>query len=290
MEYIKRKFRIVLSILRMVLFDASNKGEVTFRIMTSIGWQIYKRLFKFPIVLPLDNGLIYIADPRAVNSTGVIYTKIYESDYILFIRNNCNNGGVMVDVGAHTGLYTLLLNDCINKAVLFEPDPNTCKLLKRNIAINLMEDVTIYQAAASDHSGSGSLRIEGNYSGLNHITDNSDNQFDEVISIDLVTVDEALSALQINTVDLIKIDTEGHELNVLQGCKEVLNNSPGALVLYENSNFEEIYKFFDGMGFKIFGLDANGGIIADKILLKSCYNLFSCGPKNKLYKKIISLN
>lgn len=283
MRYIKRKFEIISSIFKMIVFDKSNKGEILFRIFAAIGWQIYKRIFTFPIVLPLDNGLSYIADPRAVNSTGVIYTKIYESTYVSFIREHCKKGGILIDIGAHTGLYTLLLNSQFSKSILFEPDPNTCKLLRKNIAINLLENVSIIQAAASNFSGMGSLKVEGDYCGTNHLIRNDD-QESRAISVDLLTIDNVISNLAISRVDLIKIDTEGHELEVLQGCRGVLKGSPEILILYENSKFEEVCNFFDEIEFKIFGLDSNGAKITDRGLLKSSYNLFACGPKNLLSK------
>lgn len=98
-----------VSVFSTVLRDPSNKGQRAFRLLAAFAWQIYKRTVPFPIILPLDNGVYFVADPAAGNSVGAIYTRVYESQYVLFSRKHISGGGVLCDVGAHTGLYTLLL-------------------------------------------------------------------------------------------------------------------------------------------------------------------------------------
>ena len=66
--------RPALSVLRTILDDPSNTGEKSFRLFAAAAWQIYKRSVPFPIVLPLDNGISFIADPASGNSVGAIYT------------------------------------------------------------------------------------------------------------------------------------------------------------------------------------------------------------------------
>ena len=128
MSFLRQTF----SVLRTVLGDPSNRGEKSFRLLAAVAWQFYKRSVPFPIVLPLDNGISFLADPASGNSVGAIYTRIYESQYVLFARQHMGKNGVMCDVGAHSGLYTLLLAPGFRQAVLFEPEPETFLLLKRN--------------------------------------------------------------------------------------------------------------------------------------------------------------
>lgn len=272
------------SVIKTILDDPSNKNEIGFRLFVSVLWQCYKRIFPFPLVLPLDNGLSYIADPAAGNSTGVIYTRIYESEYIIFLRKYMEKGGVIVDIGAHTGLYTLLLAPAFSRAVLFEPDPETFLLLRKNLSINALDCATAILAAASDKSGEGQLKVTGKYSGTTRLAASDESSDDDhIISVQLLTLDEVVAQLGIQRINFLKIDTEGHELNVLRGAFQILEKSRGALVLYENSNFESVCEFFEELGWKVFGIDRDSKPIFDKAKLRSAYNLFACGPENPLF-------
>lgn len=290
--FLKRFNRIsktLQSVITTILDDPSNKNEIGFRIFVSVLWQCYKRIIPFPLVLPLDNGLSYIAEPSAGNSTGVIYTRIYESEYIIFLRRYLEKGGVIVDVGAHTGLYTLLLAPAFSRAVLFEPDPETFHLLRRNLSINALDCATAILAAASDKSGEGQLKVTGKYSGTTRLTtlnERSDNTNDHKIPVQLLKIDQVLAQLDIQRINFIKIDTEGHELYVLKGAAQILKQSRGALVLYENSSFESVCDFFEELGWKVFGIDRDSNPIFDKVRLRSAYNLFACGPENIFFSMI----
>ena len=290
----KKIYWTLRSVFRTILDEPSNKNEIWFRFFISILWQFYKRISPFPLILPLDNGLSYIAYPAAGNSTGVIYTRIYESQYIVFLRQYLEKGGVIVDIGAHTGLYTLLLAPLFSRAVLLEPDPNTFLLLKKNLSINDLVCSTAILAAASDKSGVGQLKVTGKYSGTTRLSgaDESCAGGDHLIPVKILKLDDVFGEMGIQRISFIKIDTEGHELQVLKGTVNTLGRSRGALVLYENSNlgdsnFDSISDFFRQLGWKIFGIDLNGKLIFDKAMLRSSYNLFACGPENSLFTVVL---
>lgn len=276
--------RPALSVLRTILDDPSNTGEKSFRLFAAAAWQIYKRSVPFPIVLPLDNGISFIADPASGNSVGAIYTKIYESQYIVFARKHMEKHGVLCDVGAHAGLCTLLLAPGFRQAVLFEPEPATFLLLKRNLLINAMDYAIPIQAAASDHRGTGKLKVTGKYSGTTRLARSNEEGLDESSpSVALVTVDETFANLNVRSISFLKVDTEGHELQVLKGCRRILTNSPGALVLYENSQYDGVRDYFSELGWKVFGVDQHGQMRTNDTELRNAYNLFACGPNHQLY-------
>ena len=107
----------MLKVLRFIFTEPSNRGERIKRLIYAVFWQIWKRTFKIPLVLKLDNGARYIAYPDEISCSFPIYAKIYESKYILFLRSYLKNKGVMIDVGANIGLYPLSLKDEISTAI-----------------------------------------------------------------------------------------------------------------------------------------------------------------------------
>ena len=142
--------RSITNVLSTVWNEPSNREERGRRILMAFGWQVYKRIVGLPIVLTLDNGLLFYADPRAGNSVSAIYMRIYESRYIQFVRRHCVPGCAIIDVGAHTGIYTLLLAELFQSGLCFEPAPDTFSILVKNLALNHLERFeAIPQAAAA---------------------------------------------------------------------------------------------------------------------------------------------
>ena len=104
--------------------------------------------------------------------------------------------------------------------------------------------------------------------------------------MELITLDEYLCKIGIHVIDFLKIDTEGHELEVLRGAINVLKNSPGALVMFENSDFHDVNTFFVHIHWKTFSIDDQGHVVSGKDSMAKSYNLFACGPSNPLYLDI----
>ena len=77
--------------------------------------------------------------------------------------------GLFFDVGANTGLYSLLSKSvCPKRAVhAFEPFPPTLEILKRNIALNShASDIHVSDAATSDETGTAELFVPVQEHGL----------------------------------------------------------------------------------------------------------------------------
>lgn len=271
-----------LSVLQVILRDPSNKGQRLFRLFLAISWQLYKRCVRLPIILPLDNGLALIADPAAGNSVGAIYTRVYESEYVFFCRKHIPEGAVMCDVGAHIGLFTLLLAPKLKKAVLFEPDPATFSLMVKNININGLGYAKSFNVAVSDTNGLGKLAVMGKYSGLTKLSRPGDTSLGNCVDTELVTLDDTLDRLGIHKIDFLKIDTEGHELCVLRGAVKTLSKSRDALVLFENQDINGILSLFHEINWRVFGINELGDVVVEKREIEKKYNLFACGPLHPL--------
>ncbi len=258
------------------------------RLGAAIVWQAYKRTFQFPLVLRLDNGLLLYADPSCRNSTAAIYTRIYESTYIQFLRRECVRGGSIVDVGAHIGIYTLLLADLFESGVCLEPAPDAHSILVKNLGLNGLHRFNALRLGASSASGRAVLTAEGPYNGEARIV--ADDAVAAIrFDIEITTVDALIQPSW--KVTFIKIDTEGHEPEVIAGAVETLRRSPEALVLFENNpgGRAECMNRLEGLGFRCFALDESGNVSQSAADFKESINALAAGPSHPLSQRLRAL-
>lgn len=150
-------------------------------------------------------------------------------------RSMLRPGIVVVDVGAHLGIYTLEAARALKghgRIYSFEPTPSTFALLVENIQLNGYRESGIVVArpeAVLDKSDRALLHIFPGNSGHNTLFRSS--ECDRTEEVATITLDEALSGE--SEVHVVKIDAEGAEPFILRGMREVLARSPSINVFIE---------------------------------------------------------
>jgi FkbM family methyltransferase len=166
-------------------------------------------------------------------------------------------GALTVDVGANLGLYTQLLARLSKQVYAFEPSRDMADFLRQTSAPN----VTIHEVALSDQNGEGELFIPQGESGLVHGLASLERQACESgASIASLNVQTArLDAVVTGDIAFVKIDVEGHELNVLQGATGLIERcQPVFLVEAEDRHRVEatrsVFEFFQKRSYRGFYL------------------------------------
>jgi FkbM family methyltransferase len=280
-------FQTVKQIYRYISESPSNKGQKAYRVLLAIVWQFYKRVIGLPIISRLDNGASFILLPNSTNSTGNIYVKTYEAEYIYFLRKEVLEGGIFLDIGAHMGLYTLLLKDKFSGGFCFEPSGDNLQALRNNLAINnLQTKFRTIEKAVSDREGFAFLQIKGAYSGVNALEKEAENFKGQMVNT--TSIDAFLYEQQIkDPIRLIKIDTEGHEMKVLEGARETLKANRECIVVFENSLDDTAISFFSNLSYKLFSIDKNGTLNDRPADFWKAYNLIAIGPGHPLTRSVL---
>lgn len=119
--------------------------------------------------------------------------------------------GTVIDVGAYTGLYTIIAAKAGAKVVAFEPNERVRERLVENMQANNVTGLILCAAAGAEH-GTCSLNTKGRprLTSAGTVVPGGD--------IDLVPID----SLDIDDVTAIKIDAEGYEHDVLMGAIEII--------------------------------------------------------------------
>lgn len=145
---------------------------------------------------------------------------------------------VALDVGADVGEWTSALENrlsakCASSRIYaFEPVASTRLLLEKNLGQGAHASVTVVPAGLSNVAGAGLMFVVDDGAGTNslHAGDRPPNRTAEVV---MDTVDRFCAQQKIDHVDLMKIDTEGHDFAVLEGSLGMLGRSAIDVVQFE---------------------------------------------------------
>lgn len=124
-------------------------------------------------------------------------------------------GAVAIDVGAYTGVYSIVAAKCGATVFAFEPMPANYWRLGVNIALNKVNVETI-AAAVSDHDGTAMLHFNPK---VPLTTGASLERGVKAHAQSIKVACTTLDCFVFEKVAAIKIDVERHECAVLQGAK-----------------------------------------------------------------------
>ena len=119
-----------------------------------------------------------------------------------------------MDVGANWGQYASLLAKLCTQLLVFEPIPRLAFVLKRTLPPNAI----VENKAVSNSSRTVKLRIPYNEEGLSTIDEANPLSSYEEIWVRTVPLDDYAD----HNVGFVKIDVEGHELDVLSGAHQLI--------------------------------------------------------------------
>lgn len=207
-----------------------------------------------PNHLILRNGIqIYGQENSSILAftNEIFFEKAYNPDYL-----SIGSEDIVVDIGAHQGVFTLLAASMTRNTVYaFEPLPDNCKFIKRNIDINGFNNVRINEMAVSDSAGSGKLFLKTASSQMGTFLPPLKHQTGQNIHIDVpfTTLKQIIDDNKIEQIDFLKMDCEGAEGSILKSTPiDYLKRIKKiALEFHPNSILgqSEIYRLLESAGF-----------------------------------------
>jgi len=168
----------------------------------------------------------------------------YEPAVFAHLRQVVKPGSVILDVGAHVGLFTVLLARWCGPAghvYAFEPAPQTRAALVDHLALNgVASRVTPVALAVSDAPGTARLYT---------VSNSPENTLSQAhtripgarpVEVPVTTIDAFCETRRIAPA-LLKIDIEGFELHALRGARAALaRHRPAVVVEMHPQNWPEI--------------------------------------------------
>lgn len=225
-----------------------------------------------------NHGFGIFLDPKdQVISRYIAIKKEWEQNETNFLKTIIHEGMIVVDIGANIGYFSLLLSNLIGstgKVFSFEPNPRSFNFLKKNTEQNKIKNIKIFQNAVGNKDRMTKLFLSKINFGDNRISPTLIEDTDaerEIIDVKMVTLD---NILQNETIDFLKVDSQGAEMKILEGAKKTLEKNKKIKMFLEfwpiglKSQGCEPLNFLSkihSLGFKIYDLEVD---ISNEILIE----------------------
>lgn len=197
-------------------------------------------------------------------STHGCWLGSYEFEKQQLFINVLSTDSTVFDIGAHVGFYTLLASVLVGKAgrvFAFEPLPRNLRYLRRHIAINRMDNVTVMPVAVANAPGLANFQ---------EAQDSSEGHFSATgnLEVRVIALDDQISTGQLPKPDVIKMDVEGAEAAVLRGARQTLQEHRPIIFLATHGAAirEECFALLQELNYSLTPIDERPLTATDEIL------------------------
>ncbi len=148
-------------------------------------------------------------DLRIVRSN--LIKKNYMKDFLPITKDS-----IVVDVGAHIGSFAIMAARNAQKVVAFEPEPSNYQMLKKNMEINHLENMSAFEMAVSGMTGYRDIYTYEGGSSADYSLYESGIMNVKKGRISTISLDDIIQREGLPRIDFLKLDCEGAEHDILR--------------------------------------------------------------------------
>ena len=190
--------------------------------------------------------------------------KRSDEQEINLVKKFIKSGTDSIDVGVYRGVYSYEMSKYSEKVHSFEPNPIIFKYINKNLK-KFIKNIHLYNFALSNQNKTINLKIPirnsnsnkeifEEYYEMGKATIHNENNFENYENFEIQTkkIDELSFD---NKISFIKIDVEGHELEVIEGAKNTIKRDKPVLLVeiekqYTKKEVAESINFINSLGYK----------------------------------------
>ena len=172
--------------------------------------KIIKKGIKMNLYKTSFNDYFWLDENKYLDQC-IIRTGIFEKHSTQIVNQLVKKGDFVLDIGANIGYYSVLFSKLIGDTGVvfcFEPTEHYSRVLRMNLEANSIQNARVFKFGLSNKRQELEIQI-GNSSATLHPIKNRSIIKKEFIT--LTTLDDFIMDQNINKIDLIKVDIDGHE-------------------------------------------------------------------------------
>ena len=190
--------------------------------------------------------------------------KRNDEQEINLVKKFIKSGTDSIDVGVYRGVYSYEMSKYSEKVHSFEPNPIIFKYINKNLK-KFIKNIHLYNFALSNQNKTINLKIPirnsnsnkeifEEYYEMGKATIHNENNFENYENFEIQT--KKIDELNFdNKISFIKIDVEGHELEVIEGGKNTIKRDKPVLLVeiekqYTKKEVAESINFINSLGYK----------------------------------------
>jgi len=193
------------------------------------------------------------AEPMQLGMARCCYSPMIEG----VLRKVICTNSVFYDVGAHAGYFSALACSLVGpqgRVLAFEPNPDRQASLR-----SLAESAPQFQfveRGLSDHEGTVLFERNDFNSGMSRIVSDDVSASSDLLTISVSKLDNVIEHLHLPLPAVVKIDVEGHELQVLDGAKRMIEKAHPVIVCEvertQHSSFLDLAAFIERAQYAVY--------------------------------------
>jgi len=193
--------------------------------------------------------------PREYISHHSLY-GIYESSLMTWIAQEFSSKDkLFIDIGAHTGTFSINLANKFKHVYSFEPQKMTYYALCGSTALSNIENITCINVALGSYDqakkGTALLHITSEDGGSSSLHKSNDIPIIKEEIVQVRTLDSYIDIFK-NEIGVIKMDVEKNELEVIKGGLKCLVKSNYPMIFFEaDKNYGEVFDFLRNVEYKV---------------------------------------
>lgn len=229
-----------------------------------------KVLPSMPIPLRLPFGAWWLAEESPLDQQ--LMNEGFEGAELRFVQRYLRPGMIVLDVGAHHGLYTLLASKLVGnsgKVIAFEPSPRERKRLTKHVQFNHARNVQVEAYALGSERGHAELHLANAGNDWCNSLRQPVEGAQQKIDVEVCLLDEVTNRIGLARIDFLKLDIEGGELAALNGAKNLIASPKRPVILVEVQDLRsapwghrgiDVIRYMEKAGYKWAAVLPNGGL------------------------------
>lgn len=191
---------------------------------SSLGAWLVRRLGIKREPFQAEEGTFFI-NPASHFGLSLLTTKKYEEDSTSDTVDRLLQPGMsFVDLGANEGYFSVMASRRVGpegRVIAIEPQPRLQEVVQKNLELNQCQNAQLETIAVSDKADEVEFFLSPEMNTGSSGFTRSTRYKVPTVKVQTMPLAQAFAKFGVETVDVMKVDIEGHEYEAILGSKEV---------------------------------------------------------------------